>query len=276
VESQAKNILERTAVGAEHFAVGTVVTLAGYPARRGRGVFALNALLADGRELILRAGQPARLGGRPGSSPENVLEVGVRADAVAQAAGIFRVWSMQFAGDGRWRWPTSYPLTPAAADAQARFDAARDARLNGCYDKGMPWVMEQPYPMEIAKSGADIVLRLEEGDVTRIIRMGDAAPSDVAPSRHGYSTGRWDGATLVVHTIAIETEYLNATGIPLTAGVMTDERFSVAPDGSRLDYTLTITDPGTFTAPVTVESYRVWRPGETIERYDCTPAPERP
>jgi hypothetical protein len=53
--------------------------------------------------------------------------------------------------------------------------------------------------------------------------------------------------------------------------VASGERFALAPDGSRLDYTLTITDPGTFTAPVTMESYRVWRPGATIERYACTP-----
>jgi hypothetical protein len=87
VESQAKNLLERTDVYADQFAVGSAVALAGYPARDGNGVFALNALLADGSELILRAGQPARFGGRQASRPENILSGGVRADAAAQAGG---------------------------------------------------------------------------------------------------------------------------------------------------------------------------------------------
>ena len=52
LEAQAKNLLERTAIAASHFAVGSSVALAGYPARDGHGVFALNALLGDGRELI--------------------------------------------------------------------------------------------------------------------------------------------------------------------------------------------------------------------------------
>jgi hypothetical protein len=271
VETQAKNLLERTEIGAEFFAVGTSVALAGYPAREGRGVFALNAELPDGRELILRAGQVARFGGRQAGNPDNVLAGAASADAAAQAAGLFRVWSMQFAGESRWRWPSTYPLTPAAAAAQARFDRVRDFPLGDCTAKGMPWIMEQPFPMEFAREGVDVVLRLEEDDVVRRIHMQSAAPTDVQPSPYGYSVGRWDNGALVVHTTAINARYLNATGIPLTAAVTTDERFVVSSDGSRLNYTLTVTDPGTFTAPLTVEHYWIWRPGVTLQGYDCVP-----
>jgi hypothetical protein len=74
-----------------------------------------------------------------------------------------------------------------------------------------------------------------------------------------------------VRTIAIDTQYLNATGIPLTPAATTEERFALAAGGSRLEYTLTVADPGTLTAPLTVESYRVWRPGTTVQPYGCTP-----
>ncbi len=272
VESQAKNLLERTDVRADQFAVGSTVALAGYPARDGNGVFALNALLAGGGELILRAGQPARFGGKPASRPENILSAGVRADAAAQAAGLFRVWSMQFAGDGRWRWPTDLPLTPAAAAARARFDPVRDDPVRNCGEKGMPWIMEQPYPMEIARSGADILLRLEEGDTVRTIHMRAAPPDGVPPSPLGYSVGRFDAGELVVRTTAINARYLNATGVPLGDAATLDERFAIAPDGSRLDYTLTITAPASLTAPLTIRSYRDWRPGVEIQRYGCTPS----
>jgi hypothetical protein len=271
VESQAKNILERTEIHADVLAVGTRVALAGYPARAGHGVFALNALLADGRELILRAGQPARFGGRQGSNPDAVLAGGVSADAAALAAGLFRVWSMQFAGEGRWRWPDAYPLTAAAAAARARFDPVRDFPLRNCAPKGMPWIMEQPFPISFTRSGSDVALRLEEGDVVRTIHMTESPPPDVGPTPHGYSYGRWDDGDLVVRTIAINARYLNATGIPLSPKVTTDERFSLAPDGSRLDYTLTITDPDTFTEPLTVERYWIWRPGAALKPYDCAP-----
>lgn len=271
VESQAKNLLERTEIAASHFAVGSSVALAGYPARDGHGVFALNALLGDGRELILRAGRPAHFGGRQGSNPDNILAAGVSADATARAAGIFRVWSMQFAGEGRWRWPDSYPLTPAAAAAQARFDPVRDFPLGDCGQKGMPWIMEQPFPMEIARSGDDVVVRLEEGDVVRTIHMAGAAPATVASSPYGYSVGRWDDGDLVVHTMAINARFLNSTGVPLTPAVTTDERFSLAADGSRLNYMLTIVDAGTFTEPLVLAKYWVWRPGVDLQRYECKP-----
>jgi hypothetical protein len=270
VESQAKNLLERTEIQPPMFAVGSTVKLAGFPARSGNGVFALNALLADGRELILRAGRPAYFGGTQGSKPENILAGGVP-DATAAEAGLFRVWSMQFAGESRWRWPQTYALTPSAAAARARFDPIRDDPLRNCAPKGMPWVMEQPFPLEITKRGDDVLIRLEEGDVERTVHVGTAPPPNVAPSGLGYSTGRWDGNDLVVRTAAINARYLNGQGIPLSGAVTLDERFSVAADGSRLDYTLTVTDPDTFTTPLTVKNFWIWRPGAQLEPYRCVP-----
>ena len=268
VESQAKNLLERTGVDPSMFAPGTRVALAGYPARRGNGIFALNALLPTGAEVILRAGIPPHFGVERVGEPENILRGGV-ADRTAEGASLFRVWSMQFAGEGRWRWPAEYPLTDEAAAGRASFDPIADNPLANCGRKGMPWIMEQPFPVQFEAGDGVIVLRLEEEDAMRVIHM-DAAPADsVAPSPLGYSVGHWEGTALVVRTTHIDYPYLNATGIPITNGIVLDERFEVAPDGSRLDYRLSITDPATFTMPVTVESYWVWRPGERLQSYDC-------
>jgi hypothetical protein len=268
VESQAKNLLERTEIEPGMFAPGTQVALAGYPARQGNGIFALNALLPDGREVILRAGIASHFGGRSAGRPDNILETGV---ADAGSSGIFRVWSMQFAGDGRWRWPGSYPLTPAAAEARDRFDPKADNPLANCGKKGMPWIMEQPFPMELAMDGGDIVMRIEEDDAVRVIHMGAAPAAAMQPSPLGYSVGRWDGDDLVVETRAIDYPYLNSTGIPLSGAAMLHERFSPAADGSRLTYRLTITDPANFTEPVTINSYWVWWPGQRLQRYACVP-----
>ncbi len=266
VESQAKNLLERTEVRPAMFPIGAAVSLAGYPARKGNGIFALNALLPDGREVILRAGIAPRWNTTRANRPENILQTGV---ADANANGLFRVWSMQFAGEGRWRWPATFPLTPAAAAALAAFDPIEDDVLRGCAKKGMPWIMEQPFPMEIARQGSDIVLRLEENDVVRTVHMTETPDTDPQPSALGYSVGSWENGDLVVRTSAIDFPYLNATGVPQSGAIALAERFSLAADGSRLNYTLTITDPATFTEAVTLSKYWVWTPGVALQPYEC-------
>ncbi len=49
----------------------------------------------------------------------------------------------------------------------------------------------------------------------------------------------------------------------------TEERFSLNADGSRLEYTLTVTDPTTFTEPAEFTKAWEWRPGEQVKPYDC-------
>jgi hypothetical protein len=48
------------------------------------------------------------------------------------------------------------------------------------------------------------------------------------------------------------------------------ERFTPAPDGSRLDFTMTVMDPETFTEPVELKRSWVYRPGEKVMRFDCS------
>ena len=59
------------------------------------------------------------------------------------------------------------------------------------------------------------------------------------------------------------------SGIPQGPSSSIVERFTPTPDGTRLGYTMTITDPATFTAPVELKRSWVWRPDETVKPYDC-------
>jgi hypothetical protein len=133
----------------------------------------------------------------------------------------------------------------------------------------MPFIMEQPYPIELVRDGDDIVLKMEEYDTVRRIEMSAAAASAGPPTLLGFSRGRWDGATLVVTTTNIAYRWFNGTGIPLGPAATTEERFTLNADGSRIDYTMTVTDPATFTAPVTVRKAWEWRPGEQLRPYEC-------
>ena len=176
-------------------------------------------------------------------------------------------------GNALWKGQTSFPLTPKAATVQAKYDPVANSPVHGCTPKGMPLIMEQPYPMEFAKRGEEIIMRQEEYDTVRHIAMSDAQKKRVLsqrPSILGNSVGRWDGKVLVVETTGITYKYFDKTGIMLSPAVKTVERFSPTPDGSQLNYEMIVTDPATFTKPVILGKSWVYRPSNKIQAYNCT------
>ena len=102
-------------------------------------------------------------------------------------------------------WRGDYPLTDAAKKARASFNPLTDSVAPGCRPKGMPTIMEQPYPLEFVKKGDTILLRLEEYDTVRTIVMTpDAKFAALPKTLLGRSKGRWEGETLVVTTDRID------------------------------------------------------------------------
>ena len=93
------------------------------------------------------------------------------------------------------------------------------------------------------------------------------------PSPLGFSTGRFDGASLVVTTRRISWPFFSQLGIRQSPAVEIVERFTPAADGSRLDYEMTVTDPATFTRPVVLQQYWLWLPSVTLLPYECTVHP---
>ena len=94
-------------------------------------------------------------------------------------------------------------------------------------------------------------------------------PSPPAPSLLGFSAGRWDGETLVVTTNRLSWPYFDQLGIPQSEQSEIVERFTPMPDGSRLDYDLTVTDPENFTKPVVLRNYWIWVPETRRLPYEC-------
>jgi hypothetical protein len=175
------------------------------------------------------------------------------------------VWSTKFDEPGGL-WRRDYPLTDAARRARAAFNPLTDTVAPGCRPKGMPTIMEQPYPIEFVNKGDTILLRMEEYDTVRTISMSPSANVDSLPKRLlGRSKGRWEGDTLVVSTSRIDWPYLDSSGVPQGPSSSIVERFTATGDGTRLQYTMTITDPATFTEPVELKRSWVWRPGETVK-----------
>ena len=104
---------------------------------------------------------------------------------------------------------------------------------------------------------------------------GKADPAERrAPTPLGYSTGKWDGESLVVTTTDISWPYFQLyglEGVPQSPETTLVERFTASADASELLYDIAATDPHTFTATVTAQSYRTfrWVPGFEFLPQDC-------
>jgi hypothetical protein len=256
--------------------VGDRLRVAGNPARRGaNNIFVRNILLPTGREIVLGGAARWSTDTLRGSELLQARE----GDASRPELGLFRTWSTGSV-DGVL-FPEAvqanfdfgrYPLTVAARSALEAFDFATDDPTVNCAPKGMPTIMEQPYPMEIVDRGDTIELLIEEYDTRRVVHVrgaGVAAAATAPLTPLGHSVGRFDGAALVVTTTKSGWGHFDSVGIPLSADAVLEERFTPSPDGARLDYVLKVTDAATFTAPVELAKTWIWRPEVTRGAYEC-------
>ena len=264
IESNSVSTVSRFGLTAELVAVGNRVKVAGNGGRNADNILWLtNMMLPSGQEILFGAAVKPRWS-------EVTIGGDIRSAVAADSnnLGLFRIWTN--ATNPAVFWGNDLPLTASAAAARAAFDPLADEPTANCAPKGMPFIMEQPYPMELVAAGDEILIRMEEYDTVRRIAMtGEAVTNAGAPTLLGLSRGRLDGATLVVMTTNIGYRWFNGTGIPLGPGATTEERFTLNADGSRLDYTMTVTDSATFTAPVTLRKAWEWRPGEQLRPYEC-------
>jgi len=265
IEANSLSILRRTDANPDNLKLGDRIKVAGAPSRQTPNkMWASNILPAKGREVVLGPGIQPRWGTTADGSKSTWFDGGKDAN---RAAGIFRVWSTKFDEPGGL-WRRDYPLTDAARKKRAAFNPLTDTVAPGCRPKGMPTIMEQPYPLEFVRKGDTILLRMEEYDTVRSIDTkgaGGPRPRTLL----GSSQGRWDGETLVVTTTGIAWSYLDSSGVPLGPSASIVERYTPTPDGTRLTLRMTITDPDTFTQPVELQRSWVWRKGETVKPYNC-------
>ncbi len=211
IETLSISGISRWGITQDLFRVGDRLRVAGNPARKdGHNIFVRNILLPGGREIVL--GGAARWSNDTLRGSE--LLQARDGDGSRPELGIYRTWSSGAVGAVLFPEAVQanfdfgkYPLTVNGRAALEKFDFAADDPTADCKPKGMPTVMEQPYPMVVTDRGATIELALEEYDARRTVHMnaaGVAAAADAQPSALGYSVGHWDGGTLVVTTTQIE------------------------------------------------------------------------
>ena len=250
--------------------VGDRITMAGSPARRREnGMAARNILLASGYELAFGANTPYFPAGRNGNLIGRSYDDSNADEAIANADGIFRVWSTNMTDRAAFPlFKGNYPINDAARAKLAEWDPL-DNDLLHCGTKGMPLIMITPAPVEFVRDGDTIRMRMEEYDARRTIHLGESGEPPAMPTQMGFSRGRFEGETLVVETSHIQAQYFDPDGVPQSDQITLVERFIPNADYTRLDYTLTVTDPVYFTEPFELSRYFVWRPGMTVAPYDC-------
>ena len=265
IEGGAVSRLSRWGVQEGVLKTGDTIRLAGFPSRRrSNEMYGQNLLLSDGREIVLDHRSPPRWS-------DNAIGGQRLSEGAANASlGFFRVWTSD--GQSYDTETGSYPLTDSARAAVAAWDRLGDNPYYGCTPKGMPTIMQQPFPIEFVDQGNEILLRIEEYDLVRIISMGgEARAPSLPPTILGDSVGVWEGETLVVTTTNIDWSYsFDQVGIPQSEAVELTERFAIVDDGSRLEYQITSSDPATFTEPLTLTKSYFWVPGLALLPYECT------
>ena len=101
----------------------------------------------------------------------------------------------------------------------------------------------------------------------RIIPLNASLPGDTFHSYMGYSTGRWEGDSLVVET----TGFTNKTalaGTRHTDKLRVVERLTRTADDT-ITYEAAVTDPDTWTAPWKVSVPLTTQPGYEVYPYEC-------
>ena len=275
LEGQNPGDLDRANIPRDLIEVGDVVTVAGNPStRRERRMYVTNVLLPDRTEVVLRANA------RPRWSPDRYLShlqaaVDPQRAAADRGDGIFRVWLPVAAKTPDWA--SDPPLTDAARAKWQAYDAIRDDPVIDCTPPGMPQVITRSgrYAIRFARRGSDIVIENEYRDIDRLVHMSEPEPAARrAPAPLGWSTGRWDGESLVVTTTDIDWPYFQLyglEGVPQSTEMTIVERFTPNAAGTELTYDISANDPRTFTRTVTAEGYRTfrWQPGFEFLPPDC-------
>lgn len=134
-------------------------------------------------------------------------------------------------------------LTPAGEAAAAAFAREDNPRFS-CQTTSIvfDWTFDGPVN-RIEQNADTITLKYGQMGLERTIHMNAAAgPANAAPSRAGYSVGRWENDVLIVETTRFLPGVLNAP-VRNSDQLRVVERFSLDPATFRLTRAYEATDP---------------------------------
>jgi hypothetical protein len=168
--------------------------------------------------------------------------------------------------------PAGVPFLPSA---RALYDGRRDGTHSredppaNCLPPGVPRINNTPLPWKIVQTPGLVIIVYEAFNLWRQVFLDGrelAALEDVTPTWLGYSTGRWDGDTLVVDTRGFNGKtWLDQLGKPTTDALHVVERFRRS-DFGHMQIQITIDAPKAYVKPWTAtEEARLLLDSELME-----------
>jgi hypothetical protein len=223
---------------------------------------------AGGRPSFAGVYYPAQEGGQgaaPPRRPTEPLPPPTRSSPTAEGS--------------QGRGPGAPKLTP---EYLAKWNVIAASRISGSYEydnianclpPGMPAMMSAAYGMEIMQDADKITIFSEHQDALRRIFLDGRKPSAQVladPTYAGYSTGRWDGDTLIVDTVALTTKSYIDGSSPHSDQMTVQERLRFVEPGV-LENQITVTDPEALTEPWhVVRRYRkAVYPNDELREFAC-------
>jgi hypothetical protein len=169
--------------------------------------------------------------------------------------------------------PGELPMRPWAAQLKAsRYGQnSKDHPDAHCLPLHPIQLHLHPQPRKIIQTPKLLVLVYEANDGRREIFLdGRPLPTgDVQPWWYGYSTGRWDGDTLVVESVGFKDQtWIDEHGTPASDTLKLTERFRRLNFGT-LEIQLTIDDLKAFTQPFTFTLRQRLMPDTELIEFVC-------
>ncbi len=170
------------------------------------------------------------------------------------------------------------PFTPQAKEKVDAYTALITPTMDNpgahCLGTGMPGSMLDSggYPMEIIQQPEQITVIYEAHTETRRVYLGarEIPPGDRLPGRNGYSSGHWEGDTLVVETTNLKEQEDQRYAHSEQARIVEKYRLSTDAKGNKtLIARMTMTDPVFYTAPVSEEKKWTFVPNGHLLPYEC-------
>jgi hypothetical protein len=203
---------------------------------------------AEGKPDLSGVWQYSRPPGTPGPVPATQAPSS-STELVPLAVRLSQFWNLGAA------FPDGLPFQPWAAELH-RQRVATNSKENPdahCLPLGLMQLHTHGQPRKMIQTPGVIVILYEaNAGIRQIFTDGRQQPKDVEPWWFGYSTGKWDGDTLVVETTNLrDLGWLDVEGSPITETGRILERFRRV-DYGHLEIEVTIDDPKAYTKPWTV------------------------
>ncbi|HTB21028.1 MAG TPA: hypothetical protein VK708_23045 [Bryobacteraceae bacterium] len=151
--------------------------------------------------------------------------------------------------------PGGLPYQPwaAALVKQRVADLSKDDPHARCMPPNFPRAFAFPHHQKFIQiPGLLVILDEFNASYRQIFTDGRPFPEDPQPSWSGYSSGKWEGDTLVVESVGFRDDlWLDMRGNPMTSAAKVSERFRRPAYGS-LEIQVTVNDPKAYTKPWTV------------------------